>query len=174
MNVSGAFVVVWESSDQDGASDGVFAQRFNASGARQGIEFQVNRYTSNNQSGPNVAIASDGRFVVAWHSFGGQDGYNTGVFARRYDATGAAVGGEFQVNTYTASVEAYPKIAFDGDGDFVIAWDGYEQDGSFNGIFARRFSSSGRPSAASFRSTVTPSAGSTPPASPLSSTATSW
>jgi hypothetical protein len=34
-------------------------------------------------------------------------------------------------------------VALDSDGDFVVAWNSNLQDGSFNGIFARRFTSAG-------------------------------
>jgi hypothetical protein len=52
-------------------------------------------------------------------------------------------GPEFQVNTYTVSAQRFPAAAAEADGDFVIAWDSANQDGSSYGIFARRFSSTG-------------------------------
>ncbi|MGL4462065.1 MAG: hypothetical protein ACRC1K_07920, partial [Planctomycetia bacterium] len=33
-----------------------------------GVEFQVNTFTTNNQSQPSVAMDADGDFVVAWQS----------------------------------------------------------------------------------------------------------
>ena len=35
MNASGAFVVIWASAGQDGDVEGVYAQRYNASGVRR-------------------------------------------------------------------------------------------------------------------------------------------
>ncbi|HEX2464373.1 MAG TPA: hypothetical protein VHR17_07075, partial [Thermoanaerobaculia bacterium] len=49
-------------------------------------------------------------------------------------------GAEFQVNTFTPSGQYVPALASDGDGDFVVTWTSYGQDGSTRGIFARRFS----------------------------------
>ena len=105
---NGDFVVVWESFGQDGASYGVFAQRFNASGAAQGIEFQVNSYT------PAVSGARTSRSRATATSsspgkLGGQDGDDNGVFARRFNSAGAALAGEFQVNTYTPSLQTAPR-----------------------------------------------------------------
>lgn len=41
----GDFVVTWTSSGQDGDGNGVYAQRYNASGIAQGAEFRVNTHT---------------------------------------------------------------------------------------------------------------------------------
>lgn len=66
----GNFVVVWESQGQDGSGAGIFAQRFAADGSRIGSEFQVNSYTTGDQSGPQVAAGNAGDFIVTWSSFG--------------------------------------------------------------------------------------------------------
>ena len=97
---NGDFVVVWQSSnDQDGSSLGVFGQRFSSAGGRLGAEFQVNLHVSVNQWAPSAGMDADGDFVVVWHSSNSQDGSEYGVFGRRYASSGAAIGGEFQVNT---------------------------------------------------------------------------
>jgi hypothetical protein len=121
MDDSGNFVVAWASQDQDGSGYGIFAQRFDSGGNRLGGEFQVNTYTDNNQWAPSVAMDSDGDFVVAWQSYG-NDGDLWGVAARRYNAAGAAQGGEVQVNTTTAGIQAFPSVAVQDDGDFVVAF----------------------------------------------------
>ena len=54
----GSFVVAWSSSGQDGSSWGVYAQRFDAAGAKRGDEFRVNQSTGNSQWYPSVAFAS--------------------------------------------------------------------------------------------------------------------
>ncbi len=48
----GGFVVTWVSYGQDGSEYGVYGQRFDASGAPAGSEFQVNTYTNSNQATP--------------------------------------------------------------------------------------------------------------------------
>ena len=128
MDDDGDFVVVWESLDQDGNLDGVFAQRFDATGARKGIEFQVNAYTTGPgptngiQDQPGVAMDADGDFVVVWRSFS-QDGNSDGVFARRYDSAGATIGADFQVNSFTTGQQRSPAVAMADDGAFVAAWE---------------------------------------------------
>jgi hypothetical protein len=128
------------------------------SGAALGPEFQINTTTAENQITPAVTGAPDGSFVVAWTSFS-QDGYlSRGIFAQRFDSAGAPAGAEFQVNSMTLNDQLGPVIAADGDGDFVIAWQSYGQDGEAMGsIFAQRFASGGAPLGLEFQvNTFTP------------------
>jgi hypothetical protein len=141
-DADGDFVVTWWSNNQDGSNGGIFAQRFSSAGSRVGVEFQVNTFTTLFQIRPSVAAAANGDFVVAWES-GNQDGAGYGIFGQRFSSTGAAVGVEFQVNTFTASTQAFPSMAANTNGDFVVAWRSTAQDGSGYGVFAQSFSSAG-------------------------------
>ena len=115
-------------------SDGLLAQ----TPLPVGSEFRVNTYTTSGQRYPSVAMDSDGDFVVSWQSLG-QDGSSYGIYAQRYDNAGVAQGAEFRVNTYTTSQQFYPSVAMDNDGDFVVSWQSFEQDGSNDGIYAQRY-----------------------------------
>ena len=148
-NASGNFVVVWTSTGQDGFQGGVFGQRYDASGAKQGGEFQVNTYTTGDQSHPSVAIDVGGNFVVVWQS-NNQDAPGQGVFGQRFNSAGVPQGSEFRVNTYTTSSQYAPSIAMDLTGDFVVVWQSY-QDGSGYGIFGQRYDSSGTKQGSEFQ-----------------------
>jgi hypothetical protein len=150
MNASGNFVVVWASDAQDGDKGGIFAQRFDNTGAKAGGEFQVNTYTTSYQYSPAVAMDSSGNFVVVWSSAGGEDGDGYGIFARRYDSAGAARGGEFQVNVTTSGNQGQPDVASDASGNFVVVWTAANIDGSAYGVAGRRFDASGNPRSAEF------------------------
>jgi len=139
---SGAFVVAWEVSSVDGSGYGVFARRFDSSGSALGAEFQVNQHTTGNQRFPAVSKDSSGGFVVTWQSYG-QDGFAFGVFGRRFDSSGNALGAEFQVNQFTTSNQDYPAISHNSSDGFVVTWQSNGQDGSGYGILGRRFDSSG-------------------------------
>ena len=138
----GGFVVAWQSNLQDGNGYGIYAQRYDSSGNRVGSEFQVNTYTGNIQSEPNITTLNDGGFVIAWHSEG-QDGSSWGVYAQRYDSSGNRLGDEFQVNTYTEGSQGQSRIISLSDGGFVITWNSSGQDGDSVGIYAQRYDSSG-------------------------------
>ena len=94
-------------------------QVINASLAFNAInnEFQVNTYTSSTQYLPAVTALADGGVVVTWGSRN-QDGSGYGIYGQRYDAQGAAVNNEFQVNTYTDSDQDQPAVTALADGGF--------------------------------------------------------
>ena len=146
----GSFVVVWDSPGEDGDLDGIFGQRYDALGARAGLEFAVNTYTTNVQFQQRVAMNGSGNFVVVWSSAGGQDGSQTGIFGQRFDAAGGKVGSEFSINTYTTGPQGEPVVAMDDAGEFVVAWSSGNQDGSGYGVFAQRFASNGAKSGSEF------------------------
>jgi hypothetical protein len=149
----GSFVVVWQSGEyygagQDGSHRGIFGQRFTSAGTPLGSEFQINTYTTDDQVTPAVAADPAGNFVVVWQSgdyYGsGQDGSSAGIFAQRFSSTGARVGPEFQVNTYTTRNQRLPAVTMDAGGGFVVVWEG-EGDGDYGGVFAKRFAADGMP-----------------------------
>ena len=77
--------------------------------AHESGEFQVNSYTTDFQMNAVVAFDPDGEFTVVWASYG-QDGSNNGIFARRFNAAGAALASEFQVNSYSTGDQRYPDL----------------------------------------------------------------
>jgi len=91
-----------------------------------------------------VAADSSGNFVVVWQSVG-QDGDSEGIFGQRFASSGAPIGPEFRVNTFTTSYQRRPSVAADGSGNFVVLWQSIGQDGSGDGVFGQRFAGSGDP-----------------------------
>jgi hypothetical protein len=154
MGANGDFVVTWDSFGQDGSIEGVYAQRYNAGGMKQGPEFRVNHYTPDSQREPAVATDADGDFVVTWLTYG-QDGSDYGIYAQRYNTLGqelprpvgspAGLGNEFRVNSYTTGSQFDYALAMDRNGDFVIAWSSDGQDGSGHGIYAQRYAGGSTP-----------------------------
>jgi hypothetical protein len=78
---NGSLVVTWASYAQDGSEWGIFAQKYDDNGQRDGTEFQVNQTTPGSQRYPSVATLGSLGFTVAWSGSG--DGDTSGVFARR-------------------------------------------------------------------------------------------
>ncbi|QMS87343.1 cadherin-like domain-containing protein [Nostoc edaphicum CCNP1411] len=162
MDADGDFVISWQSYYQDGSYYGIYAQRYNSAGVAQGNEFKVNNTTNRSQSNPTVAMDSDGDFVISWQSLN-QDGSGNGIYAQRYNSSGVAQGGEFQVNTYNSNDQKNPVVAMDTTGDFVISWSSYGQDTSYDGIYARRYNSAGVAQGVEFQvNTFTPNYQSNP------------
>ncbi|WP_092048658.1 cadherin repeat domain-containing protein [Planctomicrobium piriforme] len=127
----------------------VYAQRYNSSDQPIGGEFHVNQTTTNDQRFSEVAINSDGSFVIVWTST--QD-YNFSqdydVYARQYNASGTPISNEIRVNTQTEGRQQQPGVAIDADGDFVVVWKSdYYTFSPFAisgySIFAQRYNASG-------------------------------
>src|SRR5262245_48219165 len=67
----------------------------------------------------------------------------------------AALGTEFQVNSYTIYYQQFPAVASEDNGDFVVVWlSSSHQDGSGTGVFGQRFASTGVRSGAEFQVNV--------------------
>ena len=143
-DAAGNFVVAWVDRTQDGSTDGVFAQRYASMGSPLGTEFRVNTFTALNQFWPSLAVDAAGNFVVVWYSWA-QDGSSFGVFGQRYASTGAPLGPEFRLNSYTGSAQWFPSVASDSAGNFVSVWESLDQDGDREGIFGQRFDAAGAP-----------------------------
>jgi len=134
----GNFVVVWESLQDGSFSYGVYGQRYDSSGVSRGPEFHVNTFTTLAQTVPVVAMDPSGAFVVAWQS-SNQDGSYDGAFGQRFERDGTPLGAEFRVNSTTSNVQSSPAIATDDAGNFVIAWSSFNQDNSYDAVFAQRY-----------------------------------
>ena len=119
---------------QDGSGYEVYAQRFSSAGTKQGGEFLVNTFTTFHQKQAAVARDADGDFVVVWTSDGDPVSRNTfGIVGQRYNAAGVAQGGRFAVNK-TLAVYGFPAIAMDAAGNFAVAWESHDDDGSGRSI----------------------------------------
>ena len=141
----GGFVVAWTDDSLDGSSNGVFAQIYDETGAMVGTEFRVNADRINSEADADVTALSDGGFLISWTASSSQDGSGDGVFAQRFDATGARVDNEFRVNQETSSTQYQSAVTSFGDG-FAAVWtsvtSGTAGDGSDQGVFLRFYQSS--------------------------------
>ena len=118
MNAGGEFVVVWQSSGQEGTYYEVYARRFDEFSVPQGGEFRVNETAANLQVFPSVALRDDGSFIVTWANQTNALA-PLGIELRRFDASGNALAGDeliHNLDASTAPVEILP------DGGFAIAY----------------------------------------------------
>ncbi len=151
MDAAGNFTVGWSSYNPMTLSWGIFAQRYTAAGAKNGAEIGINQTTAGDQKLTHAAMTPDGKLMFVWTSQG-QDGSGQGVYARRYDAAGAAAGNEFRVNTTTAGDQTNPSVAWDTYGNFYFTWSSYGQDAAATwGIYGQQFNAAGAAVESEFR-----------------------
>ena len=131
----GGYVVVWRSQGEDGDGWGVYAQRYDASGGRDGTPFRVNTITAGDQDLPAVAIASDGVMAVTWQTPWPNAAQQAVV--RWFDAAGVALGDEVLLASL-AGIKSQPRVAA-VDRGFLFTW-GQDLD-----IFARQFAGANQP-----------------------------
>jgi Peptidase M10 serralysin C terminal/RTX calcium-binding nonapeptide repeat (4 copies) len=121
---NGGFVVTW--IDGSGLSGGssvpsIKAQIFDATGAEVGSEFLVNTTTTDSLDTLSVTGLNDGSFVVTWMRFSLGVGFS--IEAQLFDATGAKVGGEFQVSRFwDGNIRYQPTVTGLSHGGFVVTW----------------------------------------------------
>ncbi len=139
----GGALVVWQGGPT-GHQD-IWARLLDADGRFLGGEFRVNTHTNGQQMAPQLARLQDGNLVVVWSSLE-QDGHLQGVYAQRLSPTGERLGGEFQVNQFSAYNQRTPAVAGLEDGSFVVVWISEQQrfENSVD-VYARRFAADGAP-----------------------------
>jgi len=137
----GGAVFVWQGGRA--GFQKIFARFLSSSGLFVTGDVRANTYTNGFQVDPAVATLADGSVVVVWAS-SGQDGSLQGIYAQRFTALGAKLGGEFQVNQYTPNNQRTPAIAALTNGNYVVAWvSELQRSSSSVDVFARIFSASG-------------------------------
>ncbi len=129
---AGNFVIVWNS---DEAGSYVTYRRFDADGTPLGDQVGIESDTSQ-QADPTIAMAADGRFVIAWDYF----------FDVRYmvfDAAGTALGPYAKLSESSVDIVAgKPAVAMADDGTFVIAYQETVVLGSYD-VKAQRYDAAG-------------------------------
>jgi uncharacterized repeat protein (TIGR01451 family) len=150
MDANGNFVVAYSVGTIVPNDSDIFMRLYDMNGVPQTAEILVNSTTANLQFYPEVAMAGNGSIVVVvWHSEFTAPVFGTEMRARLFDPTGAALGGDFQVDTPPTS-QLFSDVAMDAAGNFVVVWDEDGPDGDLGGIMARRYNSAGVPQGAEF------------------------
>ena len=137
MDTSGNFAVAWDSIDQDGDIDGIYAQRFKNDGSKGGSEFKVSQTSANEQQKPAMAMLGDGSFAVAWESYAQTGGNSYDVMLRCFDAGGAAMGDEQIVNSTVTDKQQSPHVVAFPDGRYLVVWQSFAEDGAGWGVYGQ-------------------------------------
>ena len=143
----GGFVATWIGVGTGGL--GVRARRFGQDGTAAGDEFLVDGTASGDLGAPKATALKGGGFVLTWTS-PGADGPD--IFAQRFAANGAAVNGEFRVNTVVAGDQIRPAVTELADGGFLVTWVGKTNPSATSyDVFAQRFWADGSRNGGEFR-----------------------
>ncbi|MBF0270109.1 MAG: FecR domain-containing protein [Alphaproteobacteria bacterium] len=140
----GGYVAVWSSMQAGSGTVGydIYYRIVKGDGTNLTSGLLANNTQTDGQTLPAVTALQDGGFVVAWQS-AGQDGEGTGIYLRRFNASGTAQGEEAQVNVTSTYDQSQVALTTLSNGRFVVTWQSGGQDGSGSGIFARLYSAAG-------------------------------
>jgi len=98
---------------------------------------------------PNIKITPKGESFVVWQDRVKKRGYD--IFMQRFSKTGTPIGRARRINQYKNNDQKEPQIAMDKEGNFVIVWQSYGQDGNKSGIYGQRFTVSGKKVGSEFK-----------------------
>jgi len=121
-DLTGDFVVAWDSYGLDGSNSGVFMQLPD----NNGDPVAVNDVTSGHQRKPIIGTLADNRIVVTWESenldgLGDNDGL--AVAARLFEKDGSALNdSEFLVNQTAEGDQSNPALIVLQNNTFVVVW----------------------------------------------------
>lgn len=125
---NGNWAAVWEDDNDGNGVYTVYVRGFDPDGNERFADTIVNTSGVNSVSAtnPSIAMAGDGRLVVAFQSA------STAIKVRAYNANGTPVGSAEQTVVSTTGVVRNPDVAMDDNGNFVVVW---EDDSDGNGSY---------------------------------------
>jgi Ca2+-binding RTX toxin-like protein len=117
---SGGFIVTFASGGS------IRAQMYDAAGAKTGGEIILRPFAGvagvNDHGGP-VAVLASGELVLTWtRATQNELGFDTDVYAQRFDSAGAPLGPEFRLHALTHERQEISSIAALASGGFVVTW----------------------------------------------------
>lgn len=146
----GNFIVLWENTKKGSDYPDITGQWYKNDGTLCGTQFKVNDdSTASLHYCSSIALNKSGNFVVVWNDY--RNGIsNSDIYAQLYRADSSKLGGNFKINNDTgSSATSTPKIAVDGQGNFMIVWQNF-RDGKYD-IFSQNFNGDGTALGKNFR-----------------------
>lgn len=85
---------------------------------------------------PDITMNTKGKSVIVWQDKGSKT-YE--IYKQTFQENGDPLGIPERVNHFRPNDQINPKVAIDNQGNYVIIWQSYKQDGSGSGIFGRKY-----------------------------------
>lgn len=120
----GQSLIVWM-DERNGQAD-IYAQRYDESGNKIGVNFQVNDDESlKDQWLPAIAMDSQGQSIAVW--FDERNG-NQEIFGQKFNPSGEKEGNNFRVSDNRNTRKDWPSIAANTKGLFGVIWQEEKDD----------------------------------------------
>jgi len=105
-------------------------------------DFTINNPNTNLQYLTTARRLPNGNIFVLWEDIQEAEPLSD-IYAKIIDPQGNSVSTQFICNKYTANDQVFPSIDIFPNGNIIVAWESYLQDGSAVGVYGRIFSSTG-------------------------------
>ena len=130
MDNKGNFVVVWADDTDNNGYYEIYMRGFDENGNERIKTTTVNSRSDGQQINPAIAMAEDGRFVVAWEDYAEGSNYSQ-IYVRGFNANGEQTFADRNLEAAEGDRKK-PDIGIANDGSFVVTW---EDDTDMNGVF---------------------------------------
>ncbi len=120
----GGFVVAWTDDTDGNGFQQIHTRGFDANGNSTFPRFTINSLSAGQQITPDIAMASNGDFVVTWASDANGDWFFE-TLARGFYADGSERFSDIAVNQFCSGCGGSrysPAVGMEDDGRFVVAW----------------------------------------------------
>lgn len=134
----GGWVVTW-TEDLSGAKK-VFQQKYGVDGTAIGAATLLHEPTNHYRTQSSTAALDNGGWIVTWADGDGASNYE--IHQKRYDAAGAAIGGDVVVTGATAELKQ-DHVAVLDDGGWIVTWTEAGGDGNGYGIRQQHYDVNG-------------------------------
>ncbi|MBQ9242271.1 MAG: metallophosphoesterase [Proteobacteria bacterium] len=142
MDNKGNFVVVWADDSDNNNIYNIKMSGFDSSGKLKFSNVTVHESASGDQTAPKIAMAPDGRFVVAWNDKQGDKNIN--IKLRTFKADGSPAAAEQYLIAQTEGTRRNPSLAMDANANYVIAWDDDNDNNGTYQLYARKYDFNGK------------------------------
>ncbi|HNR67390.1 MAG TPA: NosD domain-containing protein [bacterium] len=143
----GGFVIAWE-QERTSPNYYIYARQYDSDGNALGDDFVVNLdpITSKTHKFASIALQKDGKMMIAYTVRDTKDV----LYAHLYDSDGSSLIDYLEIPEWGGACNNNrPALAAHPNGGFTAVWSS-DRNGTFD-IFARNFTNTGTPVAASFR-----------------------
>lgn len=131
----GGYVLSWETS----AASDIYVQKFDSTNTPVGSEVRLNSTVSGPDRDSDIAVLSDGSYVVTW--FWWPNNGQGDAYVQKFNSDGTKSGSVITLSGPGGSStwDQYPKVTGLNDGGYVVSWTGYSATYNSGDIFIQRF-----------------------------------
>jgi len=141
MDSQGQFAVSWM---EDRTTDSVRVRLFDPNGEAKGPSSKVNTISFKSLTWPSIAMNAEGTFIIAWDGDPNKAS-DDDIHARIFDPNATPLADESMVNTTQSGAQVNPRVALDGQGSFMVVWEGPTSDpNGGTDVFGQRFDATGQ------------------------------